>query len=295
MNTKDFWFSASSFKDYLQCGLKFKFSKIDKVEPTVTATHHRWFGSLVHAMIYHSIADYDGSGKNLVLRKKNRKKTTLKVFEDVWDGNPKDNNAEIILKSIGEKPVGKFSTGKIASLGSTNSDIEQSVLEDGWREEARKMIENGIDVISGIHEIVELEKKMFYKVRGYNFIGFIDVLAKDKDGLYEFYDFKTSWDKSYDLQNDFQFFAYAKAVMEDSKIGIKESYYPTGYWVHLRKGDLLPYKLTKNKFWDMMDITKSAMENMESDVFLPDYGGPLCKYCDFRHICYGEDEKIWSR
>jgi len=295
MDTKSFMFSASSFKDYLQCGLKFKFSKIDKVTPTETATHHRWFGSLVHSMIYHSIADFDGSGKNLVLRKKPRKKTTLKVFENIWDGKAKDNESEIILKSIGEKPVGKFAKGKIASLGSTNDDMEQSLLEEGWREEARKMIEHGIDVVSNIHKIVELEKKMFYKVRGYSFIGFIDVLAQDSEGLYEFYDFKTSWDKSYDLQNDFQFFGYAKAVSEDKALGINESYFPKGYWVHLRKGELLEYKLTKPKFWEMMDITKNAMANMEEDVFLPDYGGPLCKYCDFRHICYGSDDKVWSR
>jgi len=136
---------------------------------------------------------------------------------------------------------------------------------------------------------------MFYKVRGYSFIGFIDVLAQDSEGLYEFYDFKTSWDKSYDLHNDFQFFGYAKAVSEDKALGINESYFPKGYWVHLRKGELLEYKLTKPKFWEMMDITKNAMTNMEDNVFLPDYGGPLCKYCDFRHICYGSDDKVWSR
>jgi CRISPR/Cas system-associated exonuclease Cas4 (RecB family) len=295
MDTKSFMFSASSFKDYLQCGLKFKFSKIDKVKPTETATHHRWFGSLVHAMIYHSIADFDGSGKNLVLRKKPRKKTTLKIFENIWDGISKDNESEIIIKSIGEKPIGKFARGKIASLGSTNEGIEQSVLEEGWREEARKMIEHGIDVVSNIHKIVELEKKMFYRVRGHSFMGFVDVLAQDKDGLYEFYDFKTSWDKSYDLQNDFQFFGYAKAISEDKALGINESYFPKGHWVYLRKGELLEYKLNKSKFWEMMDITKSAMENMENDIFLPDYGGPLCRFCDFRHICYGDDDKVWGK
>jgi len=295
MNTKTFMFSASSFKDYLQCGLKFKFSKIEKATPTETATHHRWFGSLVHSLIYYSTADFDGSGKNLVLRKKFRKKAALKLLDDIWNGKTPNNDAEIIVKSIGEKPNGKFSRGKIAALGSTNENIDQDLLEDGWKEEAKKMVENGIDILEGVHEIVELEKKIFYHVKGYKFMGFVDVLAKNKDGNFEFYDFKTSWDKAYDLDDDFQFFGYAKALSEDKGIGINEDYFPKGYWVHLRKGELLEYNLNKAKFWDMISVTETAMKNMENDIFLPDYGGPLCKFCDFRHICYGSDDKIWSR
>jgi len=295
MDTKNFMFSASSFKDYLQCGLKFKFSKIDKAEKTETATHHRWFGSLIHSLIYYSIADYDGDSKNLNIRKRVRKKEALTLLENLWDEKPKNNDGEIILKSIGEKPKGKFSRGKLTSLGSNNENISQVELEDGWKEEAKKMLSNGIDVISNVHKIVELEKKIFYHVKGYKFMGFVDVLAQDKDGKYEFYDFKTSWDKSYDLENDFQFFGYAKALSEDKGLEINENYFPMGYWVFLRKGELLPYQLNKNKFWEMIRLTQSAMENMEANIFLPDYGGPLCKFCDYRHICYGDDDKIWSR
>jgi hypothetical protein len=295
VNTKSFMFSASSFKDYLQCGLKFKFSKIDRVERTDTATHHRWFGSLVHSLIYYSIADFDGSGKNLVLRKKFRKKSAINLLDSIWDGKTPNSDSEIIAKSIGEKPNGKFSRGKIVSLGSTNEDIAQDILEEGWRDEAKKMIENGINVLEGIHKIVELEKKMFYHVKGYKFMGFVDVLSQTEDGRYEFYDFKTSWDKAYDLEDDFQFFGYSKALSEDKSLGINEEYFPRGYWVHLRKGDLLEYNLDKAKFWDMMNLTENAMKNMENDIFLPDYGGALCKFCDFRHICYGSDDKIWSR
>lgn len=295
MNAKDFMFSASSFKDYLQCGLKFKFSKIDKAEKTETATHHRWFGSLIHSLIYHSVAEYDGSSKNLVLRKRARKKATLDLFEDLWEEKAKTNEGEVILKSLGEKPVGKFARGKIASLGSTNENIEQAMLDEGWREEARKMLENGINIITSLDNIVELEKKVFYHIKGYRFIGFVDVLAKDSEGKYEFYDFKTSWDRSYNLQEDFQFFGYSKALSEDKKLGVNEEYFPKGYWVYLRKGESLPYTLTKNKFWDMINLTSKTMENIEADIFLPDYGGPLCKFCDYRHICYGSDENIWKR
>lgn len=294
MNTKDFMFSASSFKDYQQCGLKFKFSRIDKLPRTETATHHRWFGSLVHALIYHAFAEYEGSSKEMRLLPKVRRKETLELFEDIWHEKASNNEAEVILKSLGEKPVGKFARGKLASLGANNEDIEDSLLEEGWKQEAIKMINNGIDVVEGIHEIVELEKKIFYHVKGYKFIGFVDVLAKTSDGKYEFYDFKTSWDRAYNLEDDFQFFGYAKALSEDKKIGINEEYFPRGYWVYLRKGECLPYELKKNTFWDMIRTTQKTMENIEANIFLPNYGSPLCKFCDFRHICYGDDGNVWS-
>lgn len=295
MDTKKFMFSASSFKEYLQCGLKFKFNKIDKLPKTETATHHRWFGSLIHALIYYSIAEYDGDSKSMTLRKRARVKKTLEVFEELWEEKAKDNESQIILKSLGEKPLGKFARGKLASLGSTNEDIEQEALEAGWREQGRLMLQNGIDVVQGIHDIVELEKKMFYHIKGYNFMGFVDVLAKDKEGKYEFYDFKTSWDNPYGLEDDFQFFGYTKALSEDKKLGIKEQYFPRGYWVALRKGNLFPYELTKSKFWDTIKLTQKTMENIEANIFLPDYGGPLCKFCDYRHVCYGDDDSVWSK
>jgi CRISPR/Cas system-associated exonuclease Cas4 (RecB family) len=297
MDTKSFLFSASSFKDYLQCGLKFKFSRIDKAERTETATHHRWFGSLVHALIYYSIADYEGNSKTMNLRKRVRKKAALDMLEDLWKSKAKNSDAEIILKSIGDRPTGKFSRGKIKSLGNNNENISQEDLEEGWLEEAKIMLGNGIDVISGIHKIIELEKKIMYHVKGYKFMGFVDVLAQDSDGKYEFYDFKTSWEKpsQNDLHNDFQFFGYAKALSEDDKLGINEDYFPKGNWVFLRKGENISYELKKDKFWEMIRLTQSVMSNIEANIFLPDYGGPLCKFCDFRHICYGSDDKIWSR
>lgn len=295
MDTKKFMFSASSFKEYLQCGLKFKFNKIDKLEKTEVATHHRWFGSLIHALIYHSVAEYDGNSKTMNLRKTPRTKETLELFEDLWHEKIKDNESEIILKSVGERPTGKFARGKLASLGSNNEEITQEDLEEGWKEQGLLMLKNGIEIIQGIHDIVELERKTFYHIKGYNFMGFIDVLAKDKDGKYEFYDFKTSWDNPYGLEDDFQFFGYAKAISEDKKLGINEEYFPKGHWVALRKGKTFTYELDKKKFWDTIRLTQKTMESIEANVFLPDYGGPLCKFCDFRHVCYGDDEKIWSR
>ncbi len=291
MNTKDFMFSASSVKTYQQCGLKFKFSKIDKLPTTETATHHRWLGTLVHTAIYTSIADPSEGRKSLSIRDTGVDTVKpLERFERLWDGTPEDAIDALLMKEVGEKPVGKFATGALKSLGQNVDDPSQKLLEKGWRTEARKMVKNGIKTLSGIHTISELEKKLFWNIMGRRFIGFVDVLGKDKDGKLEFYDFKTSFKKPSQaaVDDDFQFFAYSL----DIKDKLKLDYYPVGNFVHLRSGTNVPFDLnTNDKFPKMIGQLKNTFSNMEDNLFFADYGSPLCAYCDYRHICYGEENQ----
>jgi len=299
MNTSEFMFSASSLKEYMQCGLKFKYKRIDRLEPTAVASHHRWFGTLVHNMIYTGIAHYDGN-KDLELREKPNEKGALKLLNDIWDydyenefetAHLKSDDISKIVTDIGVKPSGRFMVGKIKSLGNDNPSITQKELEKGWKIEARKMVKNGISVAGNIYEIVELEKKLIWNFLDHRFIGYADVVGKNSEGKYEFYDFKTAWNKpgKY-LANDFQFFAYSYALRQ--LYGLE--YYPTGHYVHLRSGEVIPNVITEEITQNMVSKAKSAFSNMEADVFFDAYGSPLCRYCDFRHICYGEDEDIWQ-
>lgn len=292
MDTKTFMFSASSVKEYMQCGLKFRYGRIDKLPRSESYSHHRWFGTLVHSLIYHSVAEHTSS-KELVMRDKPRTTFPTKLFEDVWTGRETDDPiAQVINKDLGEKPVGKFLTGKIKSLGKGNPDISQEDLEKAWKAEAKKMIKNGMRVLQDIPEIVELEKKMFWTIQGKRFIGFSDVVAKDADGKYQYFDFKTSWDKpGKKLDDDFQFFSYSLALKDILNL----DYFPKGHYVHLKSGDVVEYELTPYVFGKMMGVVKGAFDDMEHNLFLPNYGSPLCPYCDFRHLCYGSDDKIWRR
>lgn len=291
MNTKDFVFSASSIKTYQQCGLKFKFSKIDKLPRTETATHHRWLGSLVHSIIYTSVANPVEGRKSLTMRDDGIDTTTpLERFERVWDEQPEDAIDALIIGEIGEKPVGKFATGALKSLGQNVDSPDQELLEKGWRIEARKMVENGIKVLAGLHTISDLEKKLFWNTMGRRFIGFIDVLEKTEDNKIAFYDFKTSFKRPSQaaVDDDFQFFAYSLALKDKLKL----DYYPVGNFVHLRSGSVIPFDLEKNgKFPKMIGQLKSTFNNIEDNLFFADYGSPLCAYCDYRHICYGEENQ----
>jgi len=290
MNTRNFVFSASSFKEYLNCGLQFKYHRIDKLTPTSVASHHRWFGSLVHSLIYTGIAQYN-SDKDYTLRETPDYELANSLLDEVWE--PKEDSSELALhlaKDLGKKPTGHFMAGKIVSLGSNNKDINQEQLEHGWKAEASKMIRNGISLASEIPEILELEKKLSWEFADRKFIGYADIVGKDKDGKIEFYDFKTSWSKPFYLDNDFQFFSYSVALKD--LFGL--DYFPEGHFVHLRSGTLFTTIVTPKIYGKTLNKVKIAFSNLEHDMFFDSYGSPLCRFCDFRHICYGNEENIWQ-
>lgn len=293
MKTKGYTFSASSIKEYLQCGLKFKYGRVDKRERTITASHHRWFGTMVHNLIYAAIAEHK-SGKDLKLRKVPDEKLALNLLNTVWDAEESnDPVAKIVLKDMGERPTGKFATGKIKALGKDNEDtITQAQLEEGWKKEARKMVKNGIKVASQVPHIVELEYKLLWTMLGRRFVGYADILAQNDEGKYEFYDFKTSWNKPQEsyVAKDFQFFAYSMALHDLLDL----DYYPDGHLVHLRSGAVVTFHMTPEIRAKMLHTLKDVFDFIEMDIYFDDYDGYLCPYCDFRHICYGDKAKTWQ-
>jgi CRISPR/Cas system-associated exonuclease Cas4 (RecB family) len=292
VNTKDFVFSASSFKEYVQCGLKFKFHRIDKLTPTDVASHHRWFGTLVHSLIYTSLA-VPTDMKDMVMRDEIDTEFPLTIFDAVWDEVVTDDEIiKAVQKDLGPKPVGRFMTGKIVSLGKNNEDtITQEELDAGWREEAKRMIANGVASVQKIHKIVELEKKLRWMYKKHKFLGYSDIVALDENGKYEYHDFKTTWDKpgKY-LVGDFQFFSYSYALKR--LYGL--DYYPAGNYIHLRSGDTVRYEVTPEIERKMDSLVTTSLGNLQSNIFFDAYGSPLCGYCDFRHICYGEDKDVWK-
>lgn len=289
-NPKTYLFSASSIKEYLQCGLKFKYGRIDKLFGTETPSHHRWFGTLVHSAIYSGISR--GDIKNLIPTGRVDEPYALSVLEAAWEGksSKKDPMIQSIVENLGPKPVGKFARGKIAALGVSDENISQEELEAAWKREARGMVLSGLAVVRAIPKIEMLEHKLLWTLGGSRFVGYIDVVSRDESGLYTFYDFKTTWDKPPKLADDFQFFAYSYGLRENKNL----SYFPVGHYVHLRSGAAIPVEVDSAAAKKMTKTTSNVLKNLEAGIFFDDYGGPLCPYCDFRNICYGSGG-AWKR
>lgn len=289
MNTKNFRFSASSFKDYLQCGLKFKFSKIEKRIAGKEKTHYRWLGRLVHASIYSSVAHFnlEGGFKSWVLDSQVPDlNPALSFFEAGWTEDiTNDLVRQVVVAEAGEKPVGGFATKKVfKSLNTT----DQSLLDVAWKAVAQGMVANGINIIRQLPEITQLERGIEFEVLGRKFSGYVDVLGKNKDGEVVFLDFKTSWAKPAEskVEEDFQFFLYSYALK--SILGL--DYYPKGYYSHLRSGQIVRFQMTPELEASMLGKMGAAFDKLEKDVFTSDKYGFLCNHCDFHYICFGEDK-----
>lgn len=284
MDTNNFTFSASSVKDYIQCGLKFKYGRIDKATRSPAATHHKWMGDLVHNAIYASVARLSSFKSWAVMDSPMTTEDLDALFEELWSGT-----SGLIKTEVQAREKFRF-VEKSSPLFNSISTPEDAELV--WKKIAKEMITYGVEMLKGL-QIVELEKKLVFTILKKNFVGFLDVLAVDPTtGQYIFYDFKTSWDKEPEskLAEDIQFFCYALALKDILKL----DYWPTGYWVHLRTGKVVPYVLTPKTFSIAMAKMKKVFSNMENGVFFPAFGSPLCKYCDFRHLCYGSEDYLWQ-
>lgn len=283
MNTYEFRFSPSSYKEYQQCGLRFRYNRIDDETPREESSHHRWFGRVVHDLIYAGLAEKEGT-KDFVLRNKPVITYPLNVYRSIWNGKNRDDLGNAIVEQVGEVPHGTFFEGRINALKGTQAEIER-----GWRAQGEKMIRNGITTLTPIHtNIVELEQKLLWEYLGRRFIGYIDVLTKEDD-RFVFYDLKTSWGKPSEaaLHRDFQFFSYSHGLRQKYNL----DYYPEGRWVHLKDGDIRKFQVTEDVVEAHEKVSIQLFQQMENNVFPSIFGSPLCRYCDFSHLCYGEDYK----
>lgn len=273
MNLDNFIFSPSSYKEYQQCGLKFRYKRVDKIPPGDEISHHRWYGRLVHELIYAGLAERTGK-KTYKLRETPDKEYALSLIEPIWSGKPIDKVSKLISKGLGDHPK-DFFPGRI-------KDLQEGDIEAGWKRQAYIMVGNGIDMVEGV-DIQQIETKMFWKYLGHNFIGYIDLIARNAQKRVEFYDYKTAWGKpGKSLQRDFQFYSYSLSLKQT--LGL--DYFPTGYWSHVKDGTLIPYEVTPEV--EEMFKESDVFARLENDVF-PANHSLLCKFCDYRELCYGKD------
>lgn len=283
MDTKDFRFSASSVKSWIQCGTKFKFEKVDKIKPTIEVGHARWLGKLVHASIYQSVGKLDpesGFKSWEIIRDEPNELASLQLFQDLWVGGVDERTKSIYELEVGSSiPTGRFM--KKRKVSALNND-DQTELASAWKEVAREMVKNGVSSLREL-KLLELEKSVAFKFLERDFAGFLDVIAIEKDtGKIVFADFKTVWDKPVPakLQDDPQFVLYSFALKD--ALGL--DYYPDGFFVHLRSGTMVRFTMSDGVLAKMEKKIASVFSNLEDDIYFHN-PGVLCGYCDFQNIC----------
>lgn len=287
--------SASSLKTYKQCGRKYKLEKLDKATPTHAPYHFGWMGTLVHNSIYYSFADFfDG-----VWHPSEKIKPIERVkqlFLDIWDGDAKletsinlINESEITL----EKPI--FKEGSVKEAKYTSRAVSE---EDRAKLLAWDLVKTGyvivtqqvLPLVSNVKKNVILEREVQFTFEGYNVIGYIDMMV-NLDGNWFFFDFKTTKQPPKELNKDVQFYMYRYGLKKILEL----PYYPIGYYVHLRSGNLLSASSSDvSEFSQNHQQIISLIRGIEANQFNPNLNSPLCNYCEFRGYCYPTLSKIVS-
>ena len=286
-NKLDIVLSASSIKTYKQCGLKFKFQKIDKAEVTHQPYHYGWVGTIVHNSIYYAFADYFDT-KWHVNKLKNLD-DVKKFFLDAWNGHVKLDVTKALVEEgelATDKPI--FKEGSIKEMKYIKlTDSE----EERWKLLAWDLIKVGyvfvqdylLKLTSDPVNDIKLEQEIKFPFdMNYDVIGYIDILLNVKGKLF-FFDLKTTKQPPQSIDEDIQFYLYRYGLKYLNNL----NYYPNGYYVHLRSKEWFPAKtvdqdiLTKNHY----QIT-SLIKGMEARDFTANRTH-LCNFCDYRGYCFG--------
>lgn len=180
------YLSPSSINTFIQCPLKFKFSRIDGLrEPPTEAT---LLGNFVHDIL-ESLYKKPASERTL--------NTARLLARAVWDAD----YAEPVTNLIGPHKVNDFRWRA------------WFCVENLWQ------LENPEDV-----EFAGIEREVKAAIDGVNIRGFIDRFTKDDDGQIVISDYKTGKVPGPGYENDkfLQLFIYA-ALLQEEKVGTVEA------------------------------------------------------------------------
>lgn len=163
------------------------------------------------------------------------------------------------------------------------------VLQSEQAQEAKEMLANYLAklVNDPNYEVISLEEKFQFSLNNkLDFMGFVDRLDKDSDGLYHIKDYKTN--KSLNYMKPFQLNAYGLWLIK--KYPEVERY--RGSYIMMRfNGKLMPYDFTKE---DVEKVKKSLIESgeriLEEERWITK-PSKLCDWCDFKETCFNSWNK----
>ncbi len=248
--------SASSINKYIDCGLLYRFSKIDKLQPEFTPDV-LLFGSAIHWAIAHI---NQGRKVECLLDLPD----VIECFEEKW------------VSTVKKTPNIKYSKGK---------DFE-SLLNQG-KGLLTAYFKNGVD--DGF-KVLAIEEPFSFTIPGLSvpIIGITDCIEEDESGTIIITDYKTA-SKAYsekEIDSDMQLTLYQMA-MKASQFKDRE--------IMVRFICLIKTKVPKVlQYWAMRTdleekrLAKKAIgvwEGISKGVFLPADGHWKCTNCGFKTAC----------
>lgn len=176
------------------------------------------------------------------------------------------------------------------------SDFDQSISDQliiprkGLTPEHYK--QNGLQMVKQYYEknypfqqskTVELEYKLRFRVGEYAFVGIIDRLSLDQNGVFEIHDYKTSLNLPTldQVQDDTQLSLYL--------IGIKQNYNPEAnaklFWHYLYYQHTYELTKTDEELQQLETAMIQKIRAIERDPYYFPNESPLCDWCSYTEYC----------
>lgn len=248
--------SSSAINDYLECGLLFKFGRIEKIEP-VGKSDALELGSVLHRVL----AEFHFArmlGERLPDFEVDR------LFEEYWQESVEDTSSLIFR--------GKNS---VESLLAEGKKLLSTYLGNLPRDEFR---------------VLAIEEPFRFEIPGLPIpiIGAMDLIEEDATGTIIVSDFKTSL-RAYSedqIRKHFQMTVYFMALREQGYRD-REILLRIDCLVKTKTPRFEQYYTARGRLDEVRARRKilEAWEGISKGVFLPNDGSWRCKYCSFKARC----------
>ena len=248
--------SASAINDYIDCGLHYKFGKIDRLVPEFTPAA-MVFGTVIHLVL-----------ESFYLMKKGDQILTAKqvheLFENYWEYNAKERDD---IQYEQDKNYHSYMTMGRELL---------TVWHDKLPDDDFKVIDTEVEFALNIPEVPV------------PVIGYMDLIEEDSAGTIIITDFKSTG-RSYsadEIDKNIQLLIY--------QMGAKANWYPDRL-ILLRFDCLIKTKTPKfEQYWTtrgeaderrVIRKIQSVWHGITSGVFLPNDTSWKCKGCAYKSAC----------
>jgi putative RecB family exonuclease len=253
---KEMHLSASSINDYVECGLLFKFGRIDKV-PWESKPDALEFGTVIHLVL-------EEFYQNKLIGTRPSIKEVHARFEHYWR-----KNAE------GREDI-QYSKG---------NDFESMLLKGKelltvWHD---KLPDDDFQVLG-------IEEAFSFYIPGIPvpIIGAMDLIEEDQSGTIIITDFKTSG-KSYsiaDVDKNNQLTLYQLAAKANGYAD-REILLRFDCLIKTKKPKFEQYYTTRSEIDEKRVMKKiaQAWDGIKKEVFIPNDGSWKCKNCSYKTVC----------
>lgn len=271
--------SVSAVRQYHRCPLSFYYARVQKFPqpPGPQAV----FGTITHLAFYHAYAYPTMEGSQVVWTPTGEfsPKLALEVYDRLVQRRAEDapsNPHEELLFSLAE-PTDRFPLNR--------GPTKQLQSRDGWVAHYRNMLYRAFEDPLEPERIHAVEKQIEYQMADVDFLGYIDLVYEDQDGLV-LIDLKTEYAKpsKNELTYNDQVARYYKAVPEAKAF----------WYYHLRSGEKFVVK-RNDSFIRTLEAMDRQVASILTDDRLPDRikypprFGDHCFYCTFKELCWSAE------